>query len=57
MIQIWQVRSECGPSNLVVLDLLKPCQFWSAEFRVSVTDMKMTKGLFLISGQSLKFGI
>ena len=21
MIQIWQVRSECGPSNLVVLEL------------------------------------
>ena len=23
MIQIWHVRSECGPSNLVVLGLLK----------------------------------
>ena len=26
MIQIWQVPTECGPSNLVVLDLYRPPQ-------------------------------
>ena len=31
MIQIWQVPSECGPSNLVVLGLFGPLKVSSAK--------------------------
>ena len=40
MIQIWQVPSECGPSNLVVLELVHSAH-WTEKYLIS-PDLEST---------------
>ena len=62
MIQIWQVPSECGPSNLVVLascNLLKvpmPCPFTGPKmFWAGPNFLCQTKNLFTYCGSHKHF--
>ena len=42
MIQIWQVPSECGPSNLVVLELDQGIVNWSGAAQYAVEGPKQS---------------
>jgi hypothetical protein len=46
MIQIWQVPSECGPSNLVVLVLAKIIDNIGGSELANITFITMIRGKF-----------